>query len=250
MRREDRKKARLLRSVRDPIGADYVGWFRLRTEGFNFKGKPECELVPVDEDDLPGWYYEEYKDLHSLRMEEGYARSEKLAPGSLALLRLSKPHYSRCETQDGTEYDCDTEWEVCYAAPHPYFEEAWRRFKDRLTAAKLAEDEAKREETDRQWRQPWRMAIEVVYHNGLTFDGCGDGPPRTDDRLRSYVARLVHDPKLGFGSRSVTSGHWLAYGKEKKTKDEAVVDLQRAVLEAGRDLSLAKVKRILNSSVW
>lgn len=266
MRREDkqpvlakdlfRKPIRVadaLHAAADPVGQDYLGWFRLRTNGnYYISDKAVCHLEPVDAKPLPDWYSEQYEDIHALHFSEEAAREHKMAPGSLVLVSLALPRGYSYETDCGREYDVEIGVEVCYAVPHPAYEEAWRRLRERNAACTAAEEGAKHAELEKVWRQPWMMAVDIVYHDGTTFDGCGDGPPRTDERLRGYSARLCHSPELsnGYGRRGIVGAkHWLSYGQQRKTADEAVESLGEKLRAEGRKINLTKIRRV-ESRVW
>lgn len=255
MRREDKRNPKLserLRTTRHPTGGDYIGWFRLRTsEAAQLQDiKPVVgRLEPVeDPEPPPHWFYDcEY--LFSMEYREESARHDDLAPGSLALLRVAPPVGQKSWTDCGWEYDTETAWEILCVLPHPCFEEAWTRTLSRLAALREAEKAAQVAAVSSAWRQPWKMAIDVNFHDGTTFRFSGDGPPGFDERLRNYTARLVHSPAFSWKGGVSAAKRWLAYGKECKTEEEALASLAEVVKKMGHRLDLSKI-HIVHSRVW
>jgi hypothetical protein len=93
------------------------------------------------------------------------------------------------------------------------------------------------------------MAIDVNFHDGTSFRFSGDGPPGYEERLRNYTARLVHSPSFDRGGGVSAAKHWLAYGKEHKTEEEALASLAEVVKKMGHRLDLSKI-HIVHSRVW
>lgn len=248
MRREDKRDLKLserLRTTRHPTGGDYIGWFRLRTSEAAqlLTVKPVVgRLEPVeDPEPLPHWFHEaEY--LHSMVYCEEGARHDKLAPGSLALLRVSPPVSYKSWTDCGWEYDTETAWEILCVLPHPCFDEAWTRTLSRLAFLREAEKAERAAALASVWRQPWKMAVDLSYHDGTSFRF-------SEESLRNYTARLVHSPSFGRKGGVSAAKHWLAYGKERKTEEEALASLAEVVKEMGHRLDLSKI-RIVHSRVW
>ena len=255
MRREDKRKDRLadqLRATRHPMRGDYFGWFRFRTsEAAQLQDiKPVVgRLEPVeDPEPPPHWFYDcEY--LFSMEYREESARHDDLAPGSLALLRVSPPVSYKSWTDCGWEYDTETAWEILCVLPHPCFDEAWTRTLSRLAFLREAKKVAQVAAVSSAWRQPWKMAIDLKYHDGTTFQYASEGYPGFDERLRNYVACLVHSPSFDRRGGVFAAKHWLAYGKERKTEEEALASLAEVVKEMGHRLDLSKI-RTVHSRVW
>lgn len=248
MRREDKRRPKLagpLRQSRAPLGGDYFGWFRLRTSGSYPRSAQGavCHLEPTeDPDPPPSWFHEDYGG-YLLQLTEAKARADKLAPGSLALCRFAVPRGYSYETYDGREYDVELDWDVCYAAPHPAFEEAWRRAGARNVAATLAHEERERAEAERRWRQPFLMLLCVTRHSGLSWNYAGD--PCHREELCGYEAALHHGLELcpyGLGDWA-PKGPLLAGGPKRPTAEEAIDALRARLAKDRPGFDLGKVTR-------
>lgn len=236
MRREDKRNRKLferLRGTRHPTREDYIGWFRFRTsEASTSTTHPTVgRLEPVEDPEPPPHWFHEAEYLNSMEYQEAGARHDKLAPGSLVLLRVSPPVGQKSWTECGWEYDVDTEWEILCVLPHPCFEEAWTRSLSRLAALRANQKAEQAASTASAWRQPWKMTIDVNFHDG------------------NYTARLVHSPAFSWKGGVSAAKHWLAYGKERKTEEEALASLAEVVKEMGHRLDLSKI-RTVHSRVW
>ena len=245
MRREDLKNRKLvkgLRSVASGQGPDWIAWFRARPDVQD--SRLILKLEHEDGEHGPEWM-DVFHELYILRMCEQEAAEHHIGPGSRVLLKMERPIYSR---DYWGEDDVECSWDVLYAVPHHALKEAWDRSKKRFAAWQEEDAAAKLAQEAARWRQPYLMQVNLHYHDGTTFEGCGDGPPRVSEDLRGYTARLMYKGKEP-GIHTVTAEAWLAYGKHRKTVEEAISSLGEKLAAEGRKIDLSKLPRIA-SSAW